>query len=207
MHEQLTQDTEEAAADPAADLKREDIEWVRRMSRGDRGALEKLYERYAPALLGLALRILRQREEAEEVIQEVLVQAWRQADRYDPRKASVRTWLSLMTRSRAIDRRRTNHTRFRTKENVKRLGTLRAKVDPEGVRNVWLGELRTRLRKELGKIPPAQRQIVELIYFGGLTQLQVSQKTGVPLGTVKTRCLLAMKKLRLALGADLHGLA
>ena len=204
LSQQLSQQPGAPDEDALAALKREDIEWVSQMARGDRDSLARLYDRYGSSLLGLALRILHQREEAEEVLQEVLVQAWRQAERYDSRKASVRTWLSLMTRSRAIDRRRVNMTRSRTKENVQRSGTLRTRVEPEGAQNVWLGQLRDRLKHELAKIPPAQRQIVELIYFGGLTQLQVSQRTGVPLGTVKTRCLLAMKKLRLALGQDLH---
>ena len=191
--------------DPAA-RKRADIELVRRMCDGDREALQRLYQLYAPSLLGLAIQILRSREEAEEILQEVLVQAWRQADRYDPGKASVRTWLTLMTRSRAIDRRRINLTRHRTAQNAKRLGTLPTKVEPEGVRNVWLAQLRKRLRLELSEIPPTQRQIVELIYFRGLTQVEVAERIQIPLGTVKTRTLLAMKKLRQALGPDLRGL-
>jgi len=204
MEPQLRQPLESTEIDAAEVAKQEDIEWVRRMGRGDRSALESLYDRYAASLLGQAMRIVHRREEAEEVLQEVLVQAWRQADRYDSHKASVRTWLSLMTRSRAIDRRRLNQTRTRTKENAERLGTIPTRSEPEGARNVWLGQLRSRLQKELAKIPPAQRQIIELIYFGGLTQLQVSKRTGVPLGTVKTRSLLAMKKLRQALGPDLR---
>jgi len=181
----------------------EDIALVDCMAAGDREALAHLYDRYSSSLLGLAIQILRDREEAEEILQEVLMQAWQQAERYDSRRASVRTWLALMTRSRAIDRRRVNSTRARTVVNVKRSGTLRTEVEAEGGKNIWLGQLRDRLREELAKIPDAQRQIIEMLYFGGLTQLQVSQQIDVPLGTVKTRTLLGMQKLRRALGKEL----
>ena len=187
--------------------KADDIELVSKISAGDREALGRLYDRYAPALLGLIVQILRSREEAEEVLQEVLVQAWRQANRYDPSRASVRTWLTLMARCRAIERRRVNMTRKRTVQNAQRYGVIATRVDPEGAHNVWLSQLRRRLQGELRKIPPAQRQIIELLYFGGLTQIQVAEKMQVPLGTVKTRNLLGMKKLRRALGADLRRLA
>ncbi len=181
----------------------QDIETVRKMAKGDRDALSDLYTRYASSLLGLAIQILHDRDEAEEVLQEVLMQAWRQADRYDSRRASVRTWLALMTRSRAIDRRRLNGTRARTVQNAQRSGSIPTEVGPEGGENVWLGQIRKRLREELQRIPDAQRQIIELLYFGGMTQLQVSEQMKVPLGTVKTRTLLGMQKLRRALGPEL----
>jgi len=187
--------------------KADDIDLVRRISSGDRKALGRLYDRYASVLLGLVLQILFSREEAEEVLQEILLQVWRQADRYDPSRASVRTWLTLMARSRAIDRRRVNMTRKRTVQNAQRYGVIQTRVEPEGAHNVWLSQLRRRLRRELRKIPPAQRQIIELLYFGGLTQTQVAERMKVPLGTVKTRNLLGMKKLKRALGADLQRLA
>lgn len=187
--------------------KADDIELVSKIRTGDRKALGRLYDRYASVLLGLTLHILYSREEAEEVLQEVLLQVWRQADRYDPSRASVRTWLTLMARSRAIDRRRVNMTRKRTVQDAKRYGVIETRVEPEGAHNVWLSQLRRRLQRELRKIPPAQRQIIELLYFGGLTQIQVAERMQVPLGTVKTRNLLGMKKLRRALGADLQRLA
>ena len=184
-----------------------DIETVRQMVAGNRDALSDIYTRYSSSLLGLAIQILHDRDEAEEVLQEVLMQAWRQADRYDSRRASVRTWLALMTRSRAIDRRRLNGTRSRTVQNAQRSGSIPTEVDPEAGQNIWLGQIRKRLQEELGKIPEAQCQIIELLYFGGMTQLQVSEKMHVPLGTVKTRTLLGMQKLRRALGSELCNFA
>lgn len=185
----------------------QDIETVRQMAAGNRDALVNIYDRYSSSLLGLAIQILHDREEAEEVLQEVLMQAWRQAERYDSSRASVRTWLALMTRSRAIDRRRINGTRSRTVQNAQLNGSLPTEVEPEAGQNIWLDQVRKRLREELARIPDAQRQIIEMLYFNGMTQLQVSEEIQVPLGTVKTRTLLGMQKLRRALGPELCNFA
>ena len=175
-----------------------EIELVARTAAGDSGALAELYDRFSGMLLGLATKILGDRSDAEEVLQEVFVQVWRQAGRYQSGRSSVSTWLVLITRSRAIDRLRTRNVKLRTAVEAHRENPNRH-TSPEGVGNVLRDERRSRLRQELASLPPEQREVLEMAYYRGMTQREVAQATGAPLGTVKTRTLLAMKKLRSAL--------
>jgi RNA polymerase sigma-70 factor, ECF subfamily len=195
---------EPAASDPAARAA-EDRRLVARLAGGDPEALSRLYDRYASMLLALAIRVLKDRAEGEEVLQEVLLQAWRQAGRYDPARSSVSTWLVMMTRSRAIDRIRSRKVVDRTLAAAQR-ETTRTHESPEGARSVLHQERAARLREELAKLPAEQRQVLDLAFFEGMTQREIAEETGIPLGTVKTRTLLAMKKLRNALEDDLGDL-
>lgn len=180
----------------------EDRDLVRRLAAGEQEALGRLYDRYAGMLLALALRVVGRREEAEEVVQEVLLQAWRQADRYRPDRSSVSTWLVMMTRSRAIDRVRSRNVVARTVAAASK-EERRLHESPAGGRNVLQQERGDRLQAELAKLPDEQRQVLELAFFSGMTQREIAADTDTPLGTVKTRTLLAMKKLRQALAADI----
>lgn len=178
---------------------------MRRVALGDTEALARLYDRFSSLLLALARRIVGRQEEAEDIVQEVLLQAWRQAGRYDPRRSSVSTWLVLITRSRAIDRLRSRRVSERTAQAAHEEAP-REDESPEAMGNVLHRERRLRLRAELAKLPPEQRQVLELAFFRGLTQSEISNDTGIPLGTVKTRTLLAMRKLRRALSTELEEL-
>ena len=182
-----------------------DRDLVRAVAAGDPEAMSELYDRYSTMLLGLSRRVLGSTEDAEEVLQEALIHAWNQAGRYDPSRSSVSTWLVMITRSRAIDRLRSRGVADRTvtaasKERSKEHASAR------GAARVLHRERRERLRAELGRIPDEQREILELAFFRGMTQREIAESTGIPLGTVKTRSLLAMKKLREALRDEIREL-
>ncbi|MEM1204093.1 MAG: sigma-70 family RNA polymerase sigma factor [Acidobacteriota bacterium] len=171
---------------------------VERISRGDEMALAELYDRYAGLLLALSRRVLNDVSEAEEILQEVFLQVWNQAGRYDRSRSSVSTWLVLITRSRSIDRLRSRQVKERTVETLKQEKP-RSHTSPEGASSVLLDQRRKRLKEELSALPPEQRQVLELAFFAGMTQSEIAGATDIPLGTVKTRTLLAMRKLRKAL--------
>jgi len=168
-------------------------------------ALARLYDRYAAAVLAVAKRILGSLAEAEEVLQEVFLHVWNHAGRYDAARSSVSTWLILIARSRAIDRLRTRKVVERTHETSAQ-GNPVEHASPEGLENVFLQERRERVRGEMAKLPEEQRQVLEMAFYEGLSQSEIAAKAGLPLGTVKTRTLLAMKKLRSALRDEIREL-
>ena len=182
-----------------------EAELVRRIAERDAEALSDLYDRFSGVLLALIHRVVGGAGDAEEVLQEVFIQVWNQADRYDRSRSSVSSWLSLITRSRSIDRLRKNQVKDRTAQAAFAEDS-RTDTSPQGVRNVLYLERRRRVREALDELPDAQRQVIELAFFGGMTQSEIAESTGIPLGTVKTRTLLAMKKLRLALREELREL-
>lgn len=168
-------------------------------------ALAALYDRHASSLLALARRILGTVPDAEDVVQEVFVHVWNQASRYDPARSSVSTWLVLITRSRAIDRLRNRNVVERTHE-ASQTALPAEHASPEGPESVFLRERRERVRQEMANLPPEQRQVIELAFYEGLTQSEIAARADLPLGTVKTRTLLAMKKLRNALRPEIRQL-
>jgi RNA polymerase sigma-70 factor (ECF subfamily) len=168
-------------------------------------ALGILYGRYAPTLLALGARIMGGVPEAEEVLQEVFLHVWNQAARYDASRSSVSTWLILIGRSRAIDRLRTRKVVERTHENAAKRDPA-GHASPEGLESVFVHERRERVRGEMEKLPAEQRQVLEMAFYEGLSQSEIAAKAGLPLGTVKTRTLLAMKKLRNALRDEIRQL-
>ncbi len=178
---------------------------VAAIASGDSEALSILYDRYSGMLLGLANKVLRNSGDAQEVLQETMLQVWKQASRYDPSRSSVSTWLVLITRSRAIDRVRSRKVVQKTVTAAQReKGAIH--TSPEGAGNVFMLERRKRLAVELAKLPQEQRQVLEMSFYQGLTQSEIASRTGTPLGTVKTRTLLAMKKLRKALRDEIEEL-
>lgn len=194
-----------AATTVSTPPKLDDHELIRRVIGGDQQALSTLHTRHSPILLGLSNRILDRFEDAEEVVQEVFVHTWNHADRYDANRSSVTTWLILMVRSRAIDRLRNR------KVVQKTLSAAQHEKPPtyasaSGLLDVLTTERRRRVKEELALLPIEQSQVIELAFFHGLTQSEIAAETGIPLGTVKTRTLLAMKKLRKALRQEIRGL-
>lgn len=187
--------------------------------------LTALYDRHAPALLALARRILGgagAEGDAEDIVQEVFVNVWNNASRYDASRSSVSTWLVLVTRSRAIDRLRHRQVVDRVHEAAHRdlggggsapvagdgsvAGPGPAYTSPEGAEAVLTRERRERVRRELDNLPPEQRQVLEMAFYQGLSQAEIAAQADLPLGTVKTRTLLAMKKLRSALRSEIRQL-
>jgi RNA polymerase sigma-70 factor, ECF subfamily len=178
---------------------RKDRDLVERISDGDRAAFSELYRRYASSAFGLAVRILGEQSLAEEVLQEVFLSVWRRAGAYDPARGSVRSWVFAQIHHRSVDVvRREEAERRRSGTTVQREA-----VDDdldEVIEEGWLRSRREQVRRALGMLPPEQRQMIELAYFKGFTQSQVASETGVPLGTVKSRTLTAMRRMRDALG-------
>ena len=181
--------------------------------------LTALYDRHAPALLALARRILGgagAEGDAEDVVQEVFVNVWNNASRYDATRSSASTWLVLITRSRAIDRLRHRQVVDRVHEAAQRdapavgdgagAGPGSGYTSPEGAEAVLTRERRERVRRELDNLPPEQRQVLEMAFYQGLSQAEIAARADLPLGTVKTRTLLAMKKLRSALRSEIRQL-
>lgn len=180
-----------------------DLELVRRMQAGDEQALGAFYDRWFPVVSGVVGRILRSDGDVEDVIEETFWQAWRQADRFVAVRGSVQTWLLTIARSRALDRLRAS--KRRREESLDDPGTpesmLSARDEAPGATNdpshaVEHAERRRLVLSALADLPGEQRQALELGYFGGLSQTEIAEQTGQPLGTVKTRMRLAMQKLR-----------
>jgi RNA polymerase sigma-70 factor (ECF subfamily) len=150
----------------------------------------------------VALRILNSRSDAEEVLQETFLEVWRRAREFDPGRGGLETWVMTIARTRAIDRRRTLSTMARVAADVatRPPPVSAAPVDPSEAAEQ--GQERARVAAALRELPPEQREVVELAYFEGLSQREIAERTGDPLGTVKTRARLALEKLATLLGSQ-----
>lgn len=167
------------------------------MAAGSTDALSRLYDRHAGTVFGLARRILNRLEDAEEVVQDVFTQVWREAGRYEHGRASVAGWVVMLARTRAIDRLRARNARPDQRPatpDVLPLGVASLDRSPEQV-TIAAEDVRD-VRAALEALPEAQRTLVELAYYEGLTHSEIATRTGVPLGTVKTRIRTAMAALR-----------
>ena len=184
------------AVDAPGDLDVGDEELLSRAAGGRHEALAVLYDRYQALAYALALRITGHASLAQEVLQDAFLGAWRSAPRYSPERGSVRTWLLAIVRYRAVDVLRARLAR----PEVAEADTPTSEVI---VPDVW-PEVSRRLDREvvvraLAELPPVQREAIELAYFGGLTQTEISARTGAPLGTVKTRVRNGLIALRRSL--------
>jgi RNA polymerase sigma-70 factor (ECF subfamily) len=169
------------------------------IARGDREAFARFYDLHAGLVHTLALRMLRERGEAEEVVQDVFLQAWRQAGTYSRDRGTPEAWLITMARSRGIDKLRSRRRRgemVRPAEDPDRLTEPVALESASGP-----AEARATLGGALGDLPAAQRSVLELAYFDGLTQTEIAARLGEPLGTVKTRMRSGLERLRGILAA------
>ncbi len=162
---------------------------------GDESALGELYDRHAGAMLGVALRILKVRQDAEDLVHDVFVEAWQKARDFDAERGSVRSWLLVRVRSRGVDR-------LRTLQAARRRGLV---ADTDGaaeavpVAAIWDTPDRERVRRALDVLPEPQRVLIELAYFEGMTCSEMAAHCAIPIGTVKSRLSAAMGKLRTAL--------
>lgn len=157
--------------------------------------MAELYDRHARPIYSLALRILGEPAEAEDVVQDVFSQAWRQASAYSASRGAVAAWLLTLTRSRAIDRLRARRARPMGVRDERVADTL-ADAGPPADLQVLSSEQVVRVRAALDELPLLQRAAVELAYFEGLTHAEIAARLEQPLGTVKTRIRLAMLRLR-----------
>lgn len=166
-----------------------------RIAEGDRDAFGRFYDAFAGLALGLIRRILRDPAAAEEVLQEVFWQIWKEAARYDPHRGSPEAWLVMRAKTRAIDRLRA--MRRREKTFVAPVDEAVARTPEQPAENPGVvAERRGLVRSALDGLPEPQRRVVELAFFEGLTQSEIASRLGEPLGTVKTRARLALERLR-----------
>jgi RNA polymerase sigma-70 factor (ECF subfamily) len=181
----------------------EDAMLIAAVAGGDRTGLGRLYDRYAPVLMAVGMKVLGSRREAEDLVHDVFLEVWRRARDYDPERGSVRTWILMRARSRALDRRKSaGFARVVSVED--RPGSLEqiarmhagggAETDPQLVPD------RATLRRALETLPREQQVVLELGYFEGLSSMEIAQRIDVPIGTVKSRVAAALGRLRAALG-------
>jgi RNA polymerase sigma-70 factor (ECF subfamily) len=169
---------------------------ARRLAQHDAEAFAMLYDRHSRAVFSLAFRILGDQTEAEDIVQEVFTQAWRQSERYDPTRGHPAAWLLNMARSRSIDQLRRSRHLTLTDEGT--MPDLPSGAPPVEVAVVNADEARA-VRRALASLPPLQRTAIELAYYEGLSQTEIADRLEQPLGTVKTRVRLGLLKLREAM--------
>jgi RNA polymerase sigma-70 factor (ECF subfamily) len=182
--------------------KTSDSDLLRAVARGDEAALAACYDRYRLILFGLILRILNDRAEAEDVLQETFLQVWRRASDFDENRGRAFTWLVTIARSRALDRLRSHGSRARIAAEA-------AAENRDSVGDATQETLRSEegsiVRRALTELPEEQRLALLLAYFEGLTQTEIATRLGIPLGTVKTRMRSGMNRLRELLRDQFQG--
>jgi RNA polymerase sigma factor (sigma-70 family) len=178
----------------------EDLQLHRRLLAGDRGAFDDLYRRYSPPAYGLAYRITGQQILAQDVVHEAFLALWRAPEAFDPARGAFRTFFLSLVHHRAVDTVRREERLRKRQERASNLETL---VDEDVAEDVVdaadIAGRRIEIHSALETLPPEQRQVLELAYFQGMTQVQIAEQIQIPIGTVKTRTLAAMRKLRRAL--------
>ncbi len=176
----------------------EDRDLLRRMVAGDEQALGRFYDRWAPLVHSVAAQVVPDPNDAEEVVEETFWQVWRQADRYEGSRGAVSTWLIMIARSRALDRLRRSKNSREDPWEAAADGDA-AELHASGrdpLQNAESAERSDMVRAALHALPREQREAMELAYMAGLSQTEIAFRTGQPLGTVKTRARLALRKLR-----------
>jgi RNA polymerase sigma-70 factor, ECF subfamily len=181
----------------SAESQGEDRDCLRRMAAGDGSGATGLYDRHGRAIYSLVLRILGDEGDAEEVVQDVFAQAWRQAGKYDPSRGAVAAWLLVMARTRAIDRLRARRSRrdALTVDGDRIMATLPSSL-PDVASELLDAEQARRMQQALAGLPLLQRAAIELAYYEGLSQREIADRLEEPLGTIKTRIRLGLLKLR-----------
>lgn len=173
---------------------------VARLLRGDQDAFRGLFHRYAPSAKALAQRVVREPHLADEIVQEAFMAVWRDPGSYDGERGSVRSWLMGMVHHRAVDLvRREEGQRRRSEASIPEVTEEEADHADEVVQRMIATEERRAVHAALVGLPVEQRQVLELMYFDGLSQRMISERTGTPLGTVKSRTLLGMRRMRAAI--------
>ena len=176
------------------------VTMVKQMAQGRQDSLGRLYDETAPLVNGLLLRILKHPQDAEEVLMDVYMKAWKNAASYSPDRGCVQSWLVMMARSVAIDRLRQRKTRLEaaglTIENAPEPVSSEASPEEQTVR----GQRSARVQSVLSELPSEQREAVVMAFFGGLSHSELAERLGQPLGTVKTRIRSGLLRMRNLLG-------
>jgi RNA polymerase sigma-70 factor (ECF subfamily) len=189
---------------PEHDDRAIELELLARIAKRERAAFEELYTRYSNILYATALKFLKQDADAQDVVQDVFIQIWDKAKLYDPAKGKPLTWALTLTRNRSIDRIRAIQRRSRLRDDFEKEN---AADESAGVREALSGvdasEKGQILRDAVNQLSPQQRRVIELAFFRGLTQSEIAEKLGEPLGTVKARARRGLMKLKEILGHQL----
>ena len=184
--------------DPAADA-----DLLRRIREGDRTAVDDLYERFRRPAFALARRILADESLAEDVLQEVFLSVWRDPSAYDRARGSFSSWLLAVVHHKAVDAVRREESQRRRQTLAEEDAVLDQPVTTRDVEEeAWTRVVAEQVRSALGLLSEPQREALTLAYYGGYTQREVAALTGTPLGTVKTRMLMGMRRLKAELGDD-----
>lgn len=181
-----------ATLDPAPDLA--DVALIRRMTDGDETALAALYDRYAGLVFSVAKRIVGDPSTAEEILQDIFYQAWRSASSFDPSRGSFAGWLLVSARNRSIDRLRRRHGEAADPLPEDAV-TLSVNIESDAAQRILL----SKVTQVIGELPETQRAALEMAYFEGMTHSEIAERTGEPLGTIKTRLRAALGSLKKAL--------
>jgi len=181
----------------------DDADLVARLSLGDEAALEKLYQRYGASCFALAKRIVVDRQLAEDVVQQSFLALW-SGNSYQPSRGSVGNWLLAVTHNKAVDTVRREGSRRKRITSEQALVEMAA-TGPGPEDEAWHRLRAEHTRAALRDLPVEQREVVLLAYYGGYTQREIAEMTGLPLGTVKTRTLAAMRALRSTLAREAGG--
>jgi RNA polymerase sigma factor (sigma-70 family) len=175
----------------------EDLDLHRRLAAGDVAAFDALYRRYAAVALGLAYRLTGDRGLAQDVVHDAFLALWRAPEAFDAARGAFRTFFLSLVHHRAVDAIRREERLRARQERAANLEPLEVEDPVESVADDDLvARRRHEVRAALGTLPPEQRQVLEMAYFGGMTQVRIARELGIPLGTVKTRTFAALRKLR-----------
>lgn len=177
---------------PASNEAEHDRKLIASIRHNDNAALAELYDRHAATLMGIAYRILQNRRDAEDLLHDVFLEAWHKATSYDSTRGTVRNWLIMRVRSRAIDRLRSLVSA--RKKAILQTNSEFAQI--ESVENVSRSPDHDRARRALAHLSDAQRTVIELLYFEGLSCQEIASRCEIPIGTVKSRLSAALNLLR-----------
>lgn len=182
----------------AAYSRAQEVEWMRRIQDGDGEALRTLYRTYKDMIFGLLLSILGDRQEAEDCLQEVFTQVWERADRFTPDRGTPYSFIVTMARNKAIDRTRSKGYKNLQRQDYTINDFTVVPVDAENspFEDATRTDRANRLREALRELSEKERHVLKMAYFEGLSQSEIAERTGIPLGTVKYRTRQGMIKLR-----------
>ena len=185
---------------PATSAPIQDPDLIRKVAQKDKNAFSSLYDRYGQLALNLAWRILSERQEAEDVVQEAFLQIWREAVSYNPKRGTVSTWITTITRSRAIDKLRSRKARRIYDPANEDFQEMAERLPDRGILRDDLDN-RLLVRKAFGSLSVEQRVAIEMAYYEGMSQTEIADALREPLGTIKTRIRSGLSRLKEMLGS------
>lgn len=181
----------------------DDVRLHRRLADGDVAAFDELYRRYAGVAMGVAYRLTGQHALAQDVVHDAFLAIWRAPEAFDPARGAFRTFLLSLVHHRGVDAIRREERLRARQERAANLEPVEVEDPSESVADEDLvARRRHEVRAALADLPPEQRQVLEMAYFGGRTQVRIAEQLGIPLGTVKTRTFAALRKLRARLETE-----